>query len=299
MQRGLRRLLGFDFVHAWRNREGLWRSDVVWTHTEREYLAALTLWLCKPWRRRPKLIAQTIWLFDRWPTLSALRRAIYLRLMRRADLLTTLSPENLRVARRLFPDKRCELVRFGVEASALRPVSRLEFHDPIRIVSLGTDFHRDWDTLVEALGGWKPVSVRIAGLPKPNRRIWPDNLAIVRPKTAKAIYDLYKWADLVVIPLKPNLHASGITVLFEAVASGVPAICTDSGGLRAYFSDQEVGYVAPGNPSALRAKILEFAADSSNCHQLAVRAQHRILTENLTARAYAMRHRELSQTLLH
>src|ERR1700676_3694542 len=37
----LRRLLGFDLWHAWRNRADLYDSGVVWTHTELEHLAAL------------------------------------------------------------------------------------------------------------------------------------------------------------------------------------------------------------------------------------------------------------------
>src|SRR6266851_4137896 len=39
----LRRLLGFDLIHAWRNREGIAAADVVWTHTELEHLAVLLL----------------------------------------------------------------------------------------------------------------------------------------------------------------------------------------------------------------------------------------------------------------
>ena len=40
-RRGMRRLLGCDLVHAWRNRKALFAADVVWTHTELEHLAVL------------------------------------------------------------------------------------------------------------------------------------------------------------------------------------------------------------------------------------------------------------------
>jgi len=33
------------------------------------------------------------------------------------------------------------------------------------------------------------------------------------------------------VPLLPNLHASGITVIQEAVLAGVPVVATDTGGL--------------------------------------------------------------------
>jgi len=81
-RRGLRKVLGFDLVHAWHNRQALSASDVVWTHTEREYLAALCLWSLRPPRNRPKLIAQSVWLFDRWSRFSSLRRLIYQKLIR-------------------------------------------------------------------------------------------------------------------------------------------------------------------------------------------------------------------------
>jgi glycosyltransferase involved in cell wall biosynthesis len=298
-RRGIRKVLGFDVIHAWYNREQLADSDVVWTHTEREYLAALCLWWLRPPKTKPKLIAQSVWLFDRWANFSSVRRRFYRRLMRGADLLTALSPDNLREARRLFPEKRCELVRFGVDSAYLRPADRRQFHQPIRILSLGTDMHRDWDTLIEAVRDWSQGEVRIASKTIRRRQSWPDNVVIVRPETAQEIIDLYDWADIVVVALKRNLHASGITVIVEAVSFGLPVVCTDTGGLRAYFNEQEIRFVAPRNSQAIRKNIEELAANDELRFRLTVRAQRRMLRDELTSYAYAIRHRNLSETLLH
>ena len=91
----VRLLLGFDFVHAWRNRDRIGHAEIVWTHTESQSLAVLLL--LRIWRnpRRPKVIAQSVWLFDRWHNLSPLKRRMYWRLLSRADILTVLSLENL------------------------------------------------------------------------------------------------------------------------------------------------------------------------------------------------------------
>ncbi len=62
---------------------------------------------------------------------------------------------------------------------------------------------------------------------------------------------MFDWADLVVVPLKPNLHASGITVIEEAVILGLPVICSHAGGLEAYFSAEEVFYVEGGGSRAI------------------------------------------------
>ena len=43
LRKGSTRILGFDLFHALGNRAGLRRADVVWTHTEREHLAVLTV----------------------------------------------------------------------------------------------------------------------------------------------------------------------------------------------------------------------------------------------------------------
>jgi glycosyltransferase involved in cell wall biosynthesis len=218
--------------------------------------------------------------------------------MRGADMLTTLSPDNLREARRLFPEKRCELVRFGIDSAYDRPPFRSQVHRPIRILSPGTDMHRDWDTLVEAVRNWNEAEVRIASRRLRSRRWWPRNLTIVRPTTAQEMRDLYDWADVVVVTLQRNLHVSGITVIMEAISLGVPVICTDTGGLRAYFSEEEIGFVTPGSSHAIRQKLEELVADDQGRLERTVRAQWRLLRDQLTSYAYAIRHRELSESLL-
>jgi glycosyltransferase involved in cell wall biosynthesis len=219
--------------------------------------------------------------------------------MRDADMLTALSPENLKEARKLFPDKRCELVRFGIDTDFLRPPARRHFHQPIRILSPGTDMHRDWDTLIAAVRNWSEAEVRIASRTIRKRRSWPSNVAIERPATARQMTDLYEWADVVVVPLKCNLHASGITVIAEAVLFGLPVVCTDTGGLRAYFSEGEMMFVAAGDSRGIRNKIEQLAANEALRSELALRAQQRILRDELTSYGYAIRHRNLSESLLH
>ena len=51
----LRKALGFDIVHAWRNKRQLLSADIVWTHTELEGLAALLLVRTFGQADRPKL----------------------------------------------------------------------------------------------------------------------------------------------------------------------------------------------------------------------------------------------------
>jgi hypothetical protein len=59
----------------------------------------------------------------------------------------------------------------------------------------------------------------------------------------KIFLDTFGLADIVALTIRPNLHASGITVLQEAAIRGVPVICSNVGGLKAYFSDEEVYFI--------------------------------------------------------
>jgi glycosyltransferase involved in cell wall biosynthesis len=298
-RRGMRRLLGCDLVHAWRNRKALFAADVVWTHTELEHLAVLALWQFRRRQRRPRLIAQSVWLFDRWNRFSVARRRLYRHLLRQADVLTVLSSENLRAARELFPQIRSEFIRSGTSSDAMvAPVQRAA-HRPIRLVALGNDMHRDWKTLIAATRPWSGCRLRI-GSKNIDRRLtdYVHNIEVVAPRSDRDVSELYAWADLAVVPLKPNLHASGITVIFEAVRQGLPVVCSDTGGIRGYFSEEDVRYVPPQDPAALRCAIQELAEDDRTRFAMIANAQARVLSADLSTRSYARRHYEISRELV-
>ena len=295
---GLRALLGFDFVHAWRNRRGIRDAAVVWTHTESQHLAVLLLLRGRKRPDRPKIIAQSVWLFDAWPRLSAPRRWLFARLMADADVLTVLSPENLKVVRALLPEQRSQIIPYGIAAD--RMISRPEQppHRPVRVLSLGSDRDRDWQTLVAAMGALPECELRIVTPRLPPALARAGNVTQVRPSTHDELVAQYEWADLVALALKPNLHASGITVVEEATVFGLPVVCTNTGGLEAYFGDREVRYVPPAQPEALRQAVAALAGDAAECRRMVERARGRMLDAGLTSRGFAQRHAELSHELM-
>ncbi len=124
---GLRVLTGFDVIHALRQRRAMLAADVVWTHTESQYLAvAAVVALAK---QRPKILGQSVWLFDRWNSLTPLHKTLYRRLIQSVDVLTVHSTKNLAVARALFPTKSVQLVPFGIPAEEMTaPVDRTPAH---------------------------------------------------------------------------------------------------------------------------------------------------------------------------
>ena len=298
-RRALCLALGFDVIHAWRNRRGLMSADVVWTHTEREHLAALLLFRLFAFRKRPCIIAQCVWMFDKWPRFSWARRRLYLWLLRQADIVTTLSPANLNVARQVLLGSRTELVMFGIKSDSSKPARVSVCHRPVRVAALGSDMHRDWKTLIQAFGGSQAFELRIA-----SSKVTPEsirgtcNVRVESARSREEVERIYEWADMVVVPLNANLHASGLSVILEATLSGRPLIATDTGGLRAYFSSQEIRYVPIGDAMAMRQAAWELSHDDERRFRLASLAQRRIVEAGLTSETYALRHRRLTQELL-
>jgi glycosyltransferase involved in cell wall biosynthesis len=294
---GIRLALGFDLAHAWRNRSGIYAADVVWTGTESQYLAVLLLLRSVKRGHRPKVIAQSIWLFDAWPRLSPLKRWLYRGLIDDAAVLTVHSPAGLTVARQLFPHQRALFMPYGIAADALVPPRRGRNDGPIRVLSAGSDRHRDWATLVAALSGWPQAELRIVAPRLPADLSMGANVSLVHPATNAEYRALYRWADVVALALTPNLHGSGITVIEEATVLGVPVVATDAGGLRGYFSEQEVRYVPPFDPPAMRSAIAAIASGETSV-TLVQRAQRRMIAAELTSRGVARRHAKLSRELL-
>jgi glycosyltransferase involved in cell wall biosynthesis len=298
LRRALTRTLGFDVIHTWRNRVGLRSADVIWTHTEREHLA-VALFMLLSRKPGPKLIAQCIWLFDNWSRLSAPKRALYRRLLGIADVVTTQSPEDLRLARAVIPGHPTACVLSGGTIEWMIPPRDEPLHQPLRLASLGNDMHRDWETLLCAFGGRNEYELAIASKKLNPRRIrHMPNVRHVAVRTAEEVRRLYEWADMVVVPLKANHHVSGITVVFESIISGVPVIVTDTGGLRAYFSDTEVGYVPLSSPEEMRSMAETLISNPGRRLSMVKCAQERMRIAELTKQGYAARHRRLTESLL-
>lgn len=305
IRRALRKLLGADVIHAYRNRRRIVESDIVWTHTEYESLALLALLRFLPKRRRPRVIAQSVHLFDIWPKLSGLKKSIYRKLLRNADALTVHSEENLRVCRKIFPSSDCRLVKFGVSIDDF-PMTAPRFLPDLRnlkIASLGNDMHRDWETLVNAFGNRDDITIQIAIPPAKLGKLahlFADctNFTVTSPASLGDILELYSWADVVVVPLAENLHLSGITVILEAIMRGKPVVAGKTGGLQNYFPEGEIFYYKCGDTESLCETLRACISGAETTRASVVAAQRRIVRDELTSFGFAKRHVQLSRELL-
>ncbi|MDR5782822.1 glycosyltransferase [Caballeronia sp. LZ065] len=300
LRRALKAALGFDFIHTWRNREAILGCDAVWTHTEQEYLSAALLLLLK--RRamgRPLLLAQSIWLLDKWPGYGAVRRWAFRKLIARADILTTHSSVNAALVREYFGREAAQ-VFYGLNLQdfALAEPRAWTPHAPLRVGAIGNDRDRDWHTLATALRDDARYDVRIATRRRVPASLHADNVCIAPAIGLNAARELYDWADVIVVPLRANTHASGLTVLLEAVALGKPVIVTDVGGLRDYFGTGHVSYVPAHDAPALRRALDELRGNPALALARAQAAMRHFKARDYTTREFALQHVRLTRAAL-
>ena len=252
--------LGFDLVHAWRNRKLLFAADAVWTHTEVEHLAVAFLQRLVPRYRRTHVLAQTIWLWDRWPELGRTRRRLYAWLLREQTVECTHSPLNLAVSRATVPERRVVLVPFGTQGLAALASHPEDIASDWDVVAPGNDQHRDWSTLAEVARRRPNLRFWVAtGSASARAVAWPENAHVARVPDSSSYANLLANAAVCVLPLKPNLHASGMTTTLEASSVATPVVIAGDGGLNAILGPGP-RFVPTGDPAALASAIDQVLA---------------------------------------
>ena len=297
VRKAFTRVLGFDLIHAFRNRKRIAEASIVWTMEEIQFLAVCALPFLVPGMRRPRLIAQTVWLFNRWGGYSGPRRALLRKLLRRADVLTFHSVQYLDRVRRLVPGTSPRLLPFGISLDSFPLAAPTErAHQPLRLLSMGSDPTRDWTTLLAAFGNDDRFDlVVICPWLEDTTVSHYRNLRAPRNPSMPEFREFYRWADLVIVPMVENLY-SGITVALEAASLGVPIVSTRTGGVPSYFDPGEVLYVPPSDPAALREAVL--ATTPADRRWLAEAAQQRFRRADYSTQGMAARYVALSEEIL-
>jgi glycosyltransferase involved in cell wall biosynthesis len=248
---------------------------------------------------QPLLLAQSVWLIDKWPNYGLLRRWFYRKLIGRADLLTTLARDNAELCREYF-DRDATQLFYGLNTRDF-PVQQPKAwqpNTPLRIAAIGNDRDRDWETLIKAVGNDPRFAVRLATRRRIPRALRSLNVQVAPAAGLKKQRELYDWADVVVVPLRPNTHASGITVMLEAAAVGKPMVVTNVGGLEDYFSARAAAYVPPFDADALREALLGLIASPDQALQQAQAASMQLVSRDHTTQHYAQQHVKLTRDLL-
>ncbi len=287
VRRALAARLGFDVVHVWRNRRLLRSADVIWTHTEREHLAIAAVL----GRRGPPVLAQSVWLWDAWPSWSPARQRRTAALLRTHAVEVVHSPVNLADAHAAVPGRRVELVPFG---SATLPSARgVEPASPPLVLAVGNDVDRDWPLLARVAARLPGLRFRVVSASRTARETaWPANVERVLVATRESLIRDAGEAACVVVPLRDNRHASGTTSCIEAMGAGRPMVVARAGGLDAYVRGA-ARLVEPSDAAAMALAIEDAVAG-----RVAAPALGEVEARGLTQADYVERYARITDWLL-
>ena len=290
-----RKVFGFDVLHAFYNRNEIETADIVWTVSEGEALAVAlmkTLHLVV----RPKIIANAVWLLDRWPLIPFYHRSLFKALVKQFNVLTVHSSSCIAVATSIFPKLDVRLLCFGINAEVFKFSGLREWSGsaPLRVFSPGNDRTRDFDVLISSLAGNPQYDITIfCSWFDPNISKNYSNVQVISDRRLARLIEEYRKCDVVVICLKSNLY-SGITVALEAAAMGKPLVCSETGGVPTYFNEGEVTYVPVSDVSALKEAVLTAAMNKEK----AKAAQQRFIRSGYSTQGFIERYVSLSIELL-
>lgn len=102
--------------------------------------------------------------------------------------------------------------------------------------------------------------------------VLPDNMDR-RFYSWPELVQLYRTADVVVVPLFDNGYAAGVQAVMEAQSCGRPVIVTATHGLSAYLGEEVVA-VPPTSVQALREAVLNHLAEPEQARRRAELSRH-------------------------
>ncbi len=162
---------------------------------------------------------------------------------------------------RVFP------IPFGIDSDFF---GAQPFPTQQRIVSVGNDRDRDPATLYAALARVLAARPETEVVVQTSSDLAPpEGVRVVRHMPHAQLRDLYATASVIVVPTRPNLHASGMTVALEALATARPVVVSDTPGMSQYVSEGHSGHlVPPGDAEQLADAMLRLLEDPQRAAEL-------------------------------
>jgi glycosyltransferase involved in cell wall biosynthesis len=166
---------------------------------------------------------------------------------------------------------------FGVD---LRFWTASDAGSPDGVLAIGTDGHRDWDTLVRAAPDI-PAPVRVFTSQRPPAEL-PTNVSWAAADWHRQVLsdpevrDLYRRTAAVVVPVQDVPQPSGQSVSLQAMACGRPVVLSRTRGLWARESlhdGENVILVPPGDPGALASAVRAVLDDPRRANAIGVAAR--------------------------
>lgn len=138
------------------------------------------------------------------------------------------------IARLGGPVEKCVIIPYAVDLNSYTQVPKKPVKDrPVRVLFAGeVGLRKGLPYLLEALSvmGPRQVEARLVGrvkIPEHVRDRYSDVARFEGIVPRSVMPDLYAWADVFVLP---SVVEGSATVIYEAVASGLPVVCSPNSG---------------------------------------------------------------------
>ena len=188
-----------------------------------------------------------------------------------ADLIIVGSPFVAQTLTHLgVPARKVAIVPYGVDSALLaRPTTNRSPPDgqrPLRVVFIGNDMVRKGVRyLIEAARelGPRRVSVSVLGQVNDAERSWlgeADNVDFVGFVERKSVGDHLRESDVLVLP---SLCEGSAIVTYEALANGIPVICTENTG--SVVTNGHDGFLVPLRDARAISACCRFFSISHRC----------------------------------
>lgn len=175
--------------------------------------------------------------------------------------------------------------------SKLRPI----------IASAGLE-KRDYRILAQATSGMD-LDVKVSGFSRDVKALAKSFPNPLPANMARQYYEwtelvqLYRDADIVVVPLFESVDSAGITTLMEAMACGRPVIATKTEGLADYLQTQgTIISVEPGDLKGLRSAIAHLL-DNPEQAEIQGKQAYQLVTTRYNSRKYTETLTELMRSV--
>ena len=177
------------------------------------------------------------------------------------------------------PAHKCQVIPYGVDLSKFLTIKKKNSHSKkLHVLFIGkVGLRKGIPYLLAAMKSLEhhPVSCRIVGghqIPFDTiRKIVPANTELVGTVPRMSIFKEFQWADILCLP---SLCEGSATVIYEALAAGLPVITTPNSG--SIVRDHQEGYIVPiRNSQAIADCIATLCFNRKLLKDMSHSARHR------------------------
>lgn len=201
------------------------------------------------------------------------RRVLYKALLRHASLAPLSKPEADFLRESLGSRHDVEYLPFGIDLEFWKPAQE-DGAGGDYVLSIGNDWNRDYETLINAWRSEYPPLKVVTSLPMPPI---PNNVQVIAGDwreqllSDEEVRSLFQGARFVVLPIRQTIQPAGQSACLQGMACGKAVVFSDIAGVwdRNVMVDGETCLLAPpGSAEGLRKQVEKLLVDPGRAAEM-------------------------------